>query len=348
MTQHDPVRRRFLLGGAALGAGALLTACTSNDAGGTTAQTNTNSNNANSAPGEKVTIGFSAPAADHGWIAAITKNAQAQAQQYTDVEFKSVEAGADAAAQRAALSTLISQKPNVIVLLPYDGKELNAFGLEAMKAGVPVVNLDRAFPDALAYRLQIKGDNYGMGVAAGNYVAAQMQAKGVSNPVIAEIAGMDELELTQERTKGFRDALAASGLRVANRRAARFTADSGQAEASQLLQALPKIDALWNHDDDQGIGVLAAINQANRNEFIMVGGAGSKAAIDAIAADNSVLKATVTYSPSMASSAISLARLIGQGKGMSDLVELQVPKEIILASETITKENAATYSKIGF
>ena len=73
-----------------------------------------------------------------------------------------------------------------------------------------------------------------------------------------------------------------------------------------------------------------------------------QAAIDAIAADNSVLKATVTYSPSMASSAISLARLIGQGKGMSDLVELQVPKEITLASETITKDNAGKYAKLGF
>ena len=56
----------------------------------------------------------------------------------------------------------------------------------------------------------------------------------------------------------------------------------------------------------------------------------------------------MTYSPSMASSAISLARLIGQGRGMSDLVELQVPKEIILASETITKENASNYVKLGF
>ena len=52
-----------------------------------------------------------------------------------------------------------------------------------------------------------------------------------------------------------------------------------------------------------------------------------------------MLKATVTYSPTMASSAIKLARLIAQGKGMSDLVENQVPQSITLASETITKEN---------
>jgi ribose transport system substrate-binding protein len=342
-------RRRILFGGAAVGAGALLTACTSN-----TPQENTQVNtgnedsNPNAAPGTKVVIGFSAPAADHGWIAAITNNAKAQAQAYKDVELRAVEAGADAATQRAALATLIAQKPNVLVMLPHDGKELNASGLEAMKAGIPVVNLDRAFPDRAAYRLQIKGDNFGMGIAAGTYIGQQLKAKGVTNPIIGEIPGIDSLELTQERSKGFVEALATFGFKVANRRPADFTADGGQRAATDLLQALPKIDAIWNHDDDQGIGVLAAINQASRKEFFMVGGAGSKAAIDAITADNSPLKATVTYSPSMASSAISLARLIGQNKGMSDLVELQVPKEITLASETITKENAAQYAKLGF
>jgi ribose transport system substrate-binding protein len=346
---RDLSRRKLLLGGtAAIGAAALLSACTSNETP-TAAQTKgADTNNPNSAAGKKVVIGFSAPAADHGWIAAITNNAKAQAASFSDVELKSVEAGADAAAQRAALSTLIAQKPDVIVLLPHDGKELNAFGLEAMKAGIQVVNLDRAFPDAAAYRLQIKGDNYGMGVSAAHYVVAQLKAKGVASPVIGEIAGLDNLELTQERSKGFLDTLKANGLALANRRAAEFTADSGQREAAQLLQALPKMDALWNHDDDQGIGVLAAINAANRKEFFMVGGAGSLKAIKDIQADSTVLKATVTYSPSMASSAISLGRLIGQGRGMSDLVELQVPKEIILASETITKENASSYLKLGF
>ncbi|MEU6024042.1 substrate-binding domain-containing protein [Micromonospora sp. NPDC048871] len=347
MTQHS--RRRLLFGGAAVGAGVLLAGCTSNEqATPTEAQTKAAEGGGNAEPGKKVTIGFSAPAADHGWIAAITNNAKSQAAAYSDVEFKTVEAGADAAAQRAALDTLISQKPDVIVLLPHDGKELNSFGLAAMQAGIPVVNLDRAFPDAKAYRLQIKGDNYGMGVSAANFIVEQLKAKGISNPVIAEIAGIDSLELTQERTQGFNDTLAQHGFKVANRRAAEFTVDSGQREASQLLQALPKIDAIWNHDDDQGIGVLAAISQANRTEFFMVGGAGSKKAMEDIQADNTVLKATVTYSPSMASSAISLARLIGQDRGMSDLVELQVPKEIILASETITKENASNYLKLGF
>jgi ribose transport system substrate-binding protein len=61
-----------------------------------------------------------------------------------------------------------------------------------------------------------------------------------------------------------------------------------------------------------------------------------------------VLKATVTYSPSMASSAIALARLVAQSRGMSDLAEREIPASITLASATITAENVADYLPLGF
>jgi ribose transport system substrate-binding protein len=344
----DFSRRRLLLGGSALGAGLLVTACTSNDSGdddNTDDQTKVAAGK-NAEPGKKVTIGFSAPAADHGWIAAITNNAKAQAGKYSDVTFNAVAAGKDVPEQRAALETLIQQKPDVIVLLPHDGAQMTATGRKAMDAGIPVINLDREFSDQLAFRCLIKGDNYGMGVAAGRLIGEKL--KGNPNAVIAEIAGIDELPLTQDRSKGFRDALATFGLRVGPRQAAKFTVQSGQEVTANILQQAPKIDALWNHDDDQGVGVLAAIKQANRSEFYMVGGAGSLDAMEIIKADNQPLKATVTYSPTMASSAISLARLVAQSKGMEDLVELQVPKQIILQSETITKENVDQYMPLGF
>ncbi|HET6291151.1 MAG TPA: sugar ABC transporter substrate-binding protein, partial [Amycolatopsis sp.] len=100
--------------------------------------------------------------------------------------------------------------------------------------------------------------------------------------------------------------------------------------------------------DDQGIGVMAAIDAAGRDEFIMVGGAGSKNMMDRIKADNTVIKATVLYSPSMASSAISLARLLGQDKGLSDLAEHEIPASITTYSAVVTKENVDSYMDIGF
>ncbi|GAA4088659.1 ABC transporter substrate-binding protein [Nonomuraea soli] len=345
-------RRGFLVGGAVLGAGTLVSACTSNEPAATAnspapapAATATGGNDQ---PGTKVVIGFSAPAADHGWIAAIAKNAEATAKQYPDIEFKPVEPTNDINAQISAVESLIQAKVNALVLLPNDGQQLNQVALAATAAGIPVINLDRIFPDKLAYRTWIGGDNYGMGVAAGHYIGKKLKDKGVSNPVIVEIQGIATLPLTQDRSKGFEDALKTYGFSVTAKQDAQFTVETGNEVATSLLQAHKKIDAMWNHDDDQGVGVLAAIKESGRNEFFMVGGAGSANAMREIQAGSSVLEATVTYSPTMASSAIKLARLVAQGKGMTDLVETQVPQSITLASETITKENVEKYLPLGF
>jgi ribose transport system substrate-binding protein len=343
-------RRRFLIGAGALGATAVVAGCTGNDSGGDDGGTNVlpQSNETGDTAGKPVTIGFSAPAADHGWMAAMTKNAQAQAGQFDEVTLKATEGTNDLNLQISQVETLINEGMDCLVILPHDGQALTEIGRKAMEAGIPVVNLDRVFSTPLAYRTFIAGDNYGMGVSAGNYIAEQMKAKGVTNPVIAEIPGIDSLPLTQERSRGFKESLESHGFKVSNRVPAEFTVESGEEAMSNLLQAAPKIDAVWNHDDDQGVGVLAAVKNQGRDEFIMVGGAGSANAMRDIQADNTVLKATVTYSPSMASSAISLARLIANQRGMSDLVENEVPSQIILASATVTKDNVADYLPLGF
>jgi ribose transport system substrate-binding protein len=345
-------RRGLLFGAGALGAGAALAACTSNEPSSASSSTSagaaSGAGGANEAPGTTVTIGFSAPAADHGWIAAITSNAKAQAGKFSDVKLEAVEGSNDVNQQISQVQTLIDKKVNTLVILPFDGKALTEVAIKAMESGIPVINLDRVFASPRASRTWIGGDNYGMGVAAANYIAQQLKAKSVQNPVIAEIQGIANLPLTQDRSKGFADALGAAGFRVTNQVSAEFTVESGQKVTADLLQAAKKIDAIWNHDDDQGVGVLAAIDQSGRKEFFMVGGAGSRNAMDLIKADSSVLKATVTYPPSMASSAIKLARLVGQGKGMSDLVENEVPASITLASATVTKDNVDRYLPLGF
>jgi len=183
----------------------------------------------------------------------------------------------------------------------------------------------------------VLGDNYGMGVSAGTYVCSQLADK--PDAVVAEIAGIDSLPLTQDRSKGFADALADCGLNVDNRVAAEFTVESGEEAASNLLQAAPKIDAIWNHDDDQGVGVLAAIENAGRDEFVMVGGAGSANAMRAIEAGDSVLQATVIYPHTQAADGIRLARLVAQGKGLSDLVSQGVPRTTVLNAPVVTADN---------
>ncbi|MGW2300687.1 substrate-binding domain-containing protein [Streptomyces sp. NPDC001809] len=341
-------RRHLLLGGAAVSAGALLTACTSNEPKNSgSAPAGSAAPAADDKPGKPVTIGFAGPQADHGWLNAINDNAERRAKKYSDVTLEITEGSNDTATQIGQVQTLINKKVDVLVILPADGKALTQIGLQAMKAGIPVINLDRIFASPQAYRCWIGGDNYGMGLNAGNFIGERLKDK--PNATVVELAGMDSLELTKQRTQGFDDALKNyPNIRKVARQAADFTVESGQAKMAQLLQAQSKFDALWNHDDDQGVGALRAVAQAGRKDFLMVGGAGAKAAMDAIKADTGVLKATVLYPPTMAASAIDLARALGQNKGVGGMSELEIPASITLYSAVVTKENVDEYLPTGF
>ena len=332
---------------AALTLGVALTACTGN-----TPQNNQGGGDqggvkvANDEPGKKVVIGFSAPAADHGWMAAITNAAKAEAGKYSDVELRVVEGTNDVNLQISQVETFINDKVDAIVLLPFDGAALTPVALKAMKAGITVINVDRQFDSPFAARSTVLGDNHGMGVSAGTYICEKL--KGKTDAVVAEIAGIDSLPLTQDRSKGFAEALAACGLKVSNRVATEFTVESGEKAAANLLQAARKIDAIWNHDDDQGVGVTAAIKNSGRSEFFMVGGAGSANVMREIKADNGTHKATVVYPSTQGADGIRLARLAVQGKSLGDLVEVEVPRQVELYAPVVTKENVDRYLPTAF
>ncbi|MFE5672821.1 substrate-binding domain-containing protein [Agromyces sp. NPDC056523] len=337
--------RAFVMAGASLAVAGLLAGCTAGDSGSSVTE-NQNSAEENAASGDTVVIGFSGPAADHGWLGAINSAAQAAAESYDDVELRVAEGTNDANLQISQVETFVNEGVDAIVLLPTDGAALTEAAIQAMEAGIPVINVDREFSDPAAARATILGDNYGMGVSAGNYICERLE--GQDDAVVAEIAGIDSLPLTQDRSRGFADALADCGLEVSNRVAADFTIQGGEAVTSQLLSAAPEIDAIWNHDDDQGVGVLAAIEAAGRDEFFMVGGAGSANAMRAIESGDSVLEATVIYPSTQAADGIALARLIAQGKTMSDLYTPSVPNRIVLDAPVVTADNVDQYIEFAF
>ncbi len=350
MSASPRTTKRVAAAAIAMSAALIAAGCTSNDPAtspaASTQQAGGNAASDNDAPGKKVVIGFSGPAADHGWLGAINSAAQAEAKKFSDVDLKVAEGTNDASQQISQIETFINDKVDAIVLLPTDGAALTDVATKAMDAGIPVINVDREFSSPFAARATVLGDNYGMGVSAGTYACKLVKDKNLSNPVIAEIAGIDSLPLTQDRSKGFADALKACNQTVDNRVAAEFTVESGEKQMSNLLQAAPKIDILWNHDDDQGVGVMAALDQANRHEMAFIGGAGSANAMRWI--QEGKMEATVLYPPTQAADGVKLARLIAQGKGISDLVQVEVPRRIVLNAPVVTKANVAQYLPLGF
>ena len=93
---------------------------------------------------------------------------------------------------------------------------------------------------------------------------------------------------------------------------------------------------------------MAAIEAAGRDEFVMVGGAGSANVMRDIQADDTVLKATVVYPSTQAADGVALARMIVQGKALGDLVEVETPRKVMLYAPVVTKENVDQYLPTAF
>ena len=326
-------------------AGLALTGCSTSKKDDTSSS-KVNTGNGKAGNGKKVKIAFSAPAADHGWIKAITDFAKQQADSYKDVQFIPVQGAADAAAQVAQVESLIAQKPDVLVILPTDGSALTQVAQQAMAKGIQVVNVDREFSSPSAYRTLIGGDNYGIGRQAGTYIADQLKCSGN----VVEIQGLAGISVTTDRSKGFSDAIKRcnGGIKVVARQPGDFNPEVGNRVMSTILQAQKDIDAVYTHDDDMAQGVVAAIKEAKREKGLFVTGAGgSREAMNLIKAGG-IYRATFLYNPVMSASAISIARLIGQEAGFSELREPEVPSKIILPATQVTTANVDTVYALAY
>lgn len=287
--------------------------------------------------GETVTIAASVPPTDHGWLGQVAAFAEQAADEWDDVEFRLVEAE-DADDQASQIQTLINEEPDAIVVLPYDGEQLTPVAEEAMEAGIPVINVDRLFASPDAARATILGDNYEIGVRAAVFLAEELDCEGN----VVEIQGVAGISVTDDRTSGFADTiedLCGDGIDIVAQQPGDFVPDTGLEVMEAILQANSDIDAVYTHDDDMAEGVVAAIENAGReDDMILTGVGGSCNAFDRVAEDG-LYASTYLYSPTMAGSAVNMARLIAQDRGFADLLEPEVPSEVIVPPTEVTTDN---------
>jgi ribose transport system substrate-binding protein len=314
------------------------------DGGGDSAKTNTPSTQGSTKP---VKIAVSVPAADHGWLAAVSKDARSIGEELENVEVTINDSATDSASQADQIETIINDKPDALVVLPFEGDALTPVAQKATAAGIPVINVDREFSTPGAFRTWIGGDNYGIGWQAGNYFADELKCKGN----VAEIQGLAGISVTELRTQGFADAIkrrCQDGIKIIAKQPADFNPDKGLSVMENILQGNKQIDAVYTHDDDMAEGVIAAIENANReDEMFLTGAGGSKAIMDRIE-KGGLVRATFLYNPTMAASAVNLAALIARGEGMQDLTEPEVPSRIQVPATTVTKDNVADHKAIAF
>jgi ribose transport system substrate-binding protein len=293
-----------------------------------------------------VKVAFSAPAADHGWLKALSDNAKSEAEQL-GLDMSVNDSATTSAEQADQIETLLQDKPDVLVVLPNEGEPLTPVAQKAMDQGTQVINVDREFTTPSAYHTLIAGDNYGIGVQAGNYFADQLKCTGN----VVEIQGIAGISVTEQRSQGFADQLkkrCGDGIKIVAKQPADFAPDKGLSVMENILQKNKDIQAVYTHDDDMGEGVASAIENAGRDkEMWMTGAGGSKAVMEKIK-EGGLWRATFLYNPAMSADAVYLASLLGQGKGLPGFAAPDIPSKIILSATTVTKDNVDQYMDLGF
>ncbi|MDP9395862.1 MAG: ABC transporter substrate-binding protein [Actinomycetota bacterium] len=236
--------------------------------------------------------------------------------------------------QIADIQDMLAQGAQFLIVAPLNSDGLEP-ALEAAKAKkVPVLTIDRkinatACQDYLAFL----GSNF---VEQGKRAAdAMIEATG-GKANVAILLGSSGNNVTTDRTKGFVDQVKAKApnMKIVAQQTGEFARDKGQQVMEQLIQANPKIDAVYAENDEMALGAIVALKAAGKKpgqDVKIVSIDGTRNAVQAIV--DGEINAVIESNPRFGPLAFKTAQdfLAGQG----------IPEDVIISDNAYTKDNAA-------
>ncbi|MHA7262838.1 ABC transporter substrate-binding protein [Arthrobacter sp. TMN-37] len=166
--------------------------------------------------------------------------------------------------QISDIQDMISQGAQALIVAP-----LNSDGLEpalqaARDKNIPVITIDRKVnATPCEDYVTFLGSNF---VEQGKRAADQLIEGTGGEAKVAILLGSSGNAVTTDRTKGFKDQVAAEapGVEIVAEQTGDFARDKGQSVTEQLLQANPDITAIYAENDEMGLGAQAAIVAAGK------------------------------------------------------------------------------------
>ena len=109
--------------------------------------------------------------------------------------------------QTSQMDNFITQKVDLILISPFEASPLTPVVARAMKAGIPVIELDRKTvgDPGKDYTAFIGGDNFKIAQEAGKYVAGKLLPDGGEVAVLEGLAEFDPGGRTPQRLQGRRE-----------------------------------------------------------------------------------------------------------------------------------------------
>lgn len=270
------------------------------------------------------TIGMSQCNLGEPWRVEMNAQLKAAADKHPELTLVFKDAQNDTLKQRAHVEEFVSAAVDLIIISPKEAAPLTEPVAKAMDAGIPVIVLDRAVLGD-KFTCFIGANNQKIGHAAGEWIVKKLGGKGK----VVELKGLMTSIPGQDRDRGFRDAIAGTGIEVIFDADMKWLEPDARTEMESALSRFPKIDCVYAHNDPGAHGAYLAAKAAGREkEMLFVG-------IDALPQEGvayvqqGILDATFQY-PTGGTEAIDAALKILHGE--------TCPKQITLGSRVFDKE----------
>jgi ribose transport system substrate-binding protein len=240
-------------------------------------------------------VGLSVATLANPFFQGMTKGVKEGIAAHPDLTLINTSANGDSNTQTNQITDLINQHVSALILNPINANAIVPIVKEANKRGIPVFTLDRGAACGSCQVNFLETNNVQLGKEGADFIADQLKQRyGTIKGNVVDLEGLLGTTAGDEREKGFSDEFVAlqkdnPDLKLIARQAADFDADKGFNITTQLLAAHQDIDAIFNGNDDNAVGAIRAIRQANRfypignpKHIIIIGIDGTEQGLSAI------------------------------------------------------------------
>ena len=282
---------------------------------------------------DTLTLGFAQVGAESGWRTANTKSVQESAKT-AGVNLKFSDAQQKQENQIKAIRSYIQQKVDVIAFSPVVETGWDTVLVEAKRAKIPVILTDRAVDskDETLYQTFLGSDFVEEGTKAGQWLVKEVGSKPTN---VVELQGTTGAAPAIDRKEGFAKAISgASNIKVVASQTGDFTRAGGKQVMEAFLKSQPKIDVVYAHNDDMGLGAIEAIEAAGKvpgKDIKIITVDAVKDGMQALA--DGKINYIVECNPLLGTQLMDLAKQVAAGK--------QVPKRVVTKESAFTQEQAA-------
>ncbi|MGN0350795.1 MAG: substrate-binding domain-containing protein [Roseburia sp.] len=216
-----------------------------------------------SASGDVITIGFAQVGHESDWRTASTNSCQEVFSAANGYDLQFVDCDNDSAVQLEAVRGFIEQDVDYIIIDPIVSTGWDTVLTECEEAGIPVIVIDRTIDDSDKYVSWVGSNFKTEGLAAGEWLKAYTDEKGISDVNVLVIEGSTGASATIGRTDGFKEIADANGWNIIDSQSGDFTQAGGQEVMESYIKSYEgQFNVVVCQNDNEAFGAMDAMKAA--------------------------------------------------------------------------------------